>query len=127
GGRIPFAPQPDGTFTNSTAPVLRAMVARIQQDGRVALRLKDGTTYRFVTGLGALGFSPLESLTDSNGNATTLTRDGSNPACITSITDSVGRSLTLAYDSNNRITSAVDPIGRTVAYTYNSQCTLEHV
>jgi RHS repeat-associated protein len=127
GGRIPFAPQPDGTFTNTTAPVLRGMVARIQQDGRVALRLKDGTTYRFVTGFGALASSPLESVTDANGNVTALMRDGSAPQRITSITDPVGRSLTLAYDSNNRITSAADPVGRTVRYTYSSQGTLETV
>src|ERR1022692_2331742 len=126
GNRIPFNLQSAGLFVNSTIPYFLGATMTIQGDGSVDLRYKDGTIYRFVPSGFQLG-SLLASITDSNRNAVTLTRNPSNLIQITQIADPVGRSLTLAYDSSNRITSVTDPIGRTVQYTYNSQGTLATV
>jgi len=92
------------------------------------LRFKDGTVWAFeVTELDPvcnLEFSALSTITDPNGNQTTLTRPCTT---ITAITDPVGRQLTLTYNSSNSVTSITDPIGRIVRYTYNSSGTLATV
>jgi len=84
------------------------------------LRWKDGTTYQFQPfPLQLATVSFLTSITDANGNKTTVVRNQNST--ISQIIDPVGRSLSFTYDSNRppRILSVSDQIGRTVQYTYN--------
>ena len=92
--------------------------------------LKDGLVYGFDTS------GRLTSITDRNGNAKTLTYNGSDIASITdsngrtttvgssggkitSITDPGGRSYNLAY-TNGRLSSITDPLGNIWQYTYDT-------
>ncbi len=111
------------SFANSTIPSLLGAVLTAPSTGTYLLRWKNGTTYAFQTINTFSNFTPLTSITDANGNVTSLVF-GPNPYPITQIIDPVGRSLNLTYDGSNRIISIVDPIGRTVTYTYNAQGTL---
>jgi RHS repeat-associated protein len=141
GNQFPFV-QSGTTFANTTIPlmagavisnvtcnVLPGFTAGNPNACSATLRWKNGTTYQFqplVAQFPNLSF--LMSITDSNGNKTTLTRSPSSQ--LTQITDPVGRTLTLAYDSagrTGRITSITDPIGRSVQYTYTSAGFLQTV
>lgn len=77
------------------------------------LVLKDGTHYEFQNEQA----NQLEWIKDRYGNTTQLTYNG---GLVEQVSSPSGRFITLNYDSNNRITSAVDNTGRTVAYSYNS-------
>ena len=57
----------------------------------------------------------LTRVVDRNGNAITLSYEGSE---LTSITDSFGRAMTLTYDTNDRL-ETVSAGDRTVKYTYD--------
>ena len=122
GNQYPFPQQGPNTFASFAAPgVVGAVITSAESSGTYNLRWKDGTVYQFQTSSqgGLLAF--LASITDPNGNVTTLVRgNSSQPSQITQIIDPVGRALTLTYDSSNRIVSITDPIGRQVQYTYNS-------
>jgi RHS repeat-associated protein len=124
GNRFPFV-QSGAIFVNTTIPsdqgaVISNLSCAFGNGCGAALRWKNGTIYTFqaLTGQGS-NTSFLASITDSNGNKTTLARNAL--ALITQIIDAVGRSLNLTYDGSRRITSISDPIGRTVQYTYNPQ------
>lgn len=127
GGQVPFAEQPDGMLTNSTIPMMRGAVIKPIRSNEADLRWKDGTVYHFLADPTAPGRNLLSTITDRNGNVTTITRDSTNPIDVSKVTDPVGRSLTFQYDSTNRIISVTDPIGRKVSYTYNSMGTLATV
>ena len=58
----------------------------------------------------------LTAVTDSNGNKTVITYNGSY---LSSITDPVGRKLTFTV-TNGYITAIADPAGRTTSFTYTS-------
>jgi RHS repeat-associated protein len=142
GNQIPFV-QSGTIFVNSTLPLAQgAVISNLScllggfsgtsllpggSECAATLRWKDGTTYQFqpiTSGLiGGATFSPLASITDSNGNKTTLVRDPSGFA-ITQIIDPGGRALNLTYDSPQvffgHILKITDPIGRTVQYGYDS-------
>jgi len=142
GNQVPFV-QSGTIFVNSTLPSgqgavisnLSCLVGGFSGTSLAAggfecaatLRWKDGTIYQFqpiTSGLiGGATFSPLASITDSNGNKTTLVRDPSGFA-ITQIIDPGGRALTLQYDSPQvffgHILRITDPIGRTVQYGYDT-------
>jgi YD repeat-containing protein len=60
----------------------------------------------------------LESVTDRDGNATTLGYDGDGR--LETITDPVGRTITLTYDGEGLVESAEDPMGHVVHYAYES-------
>lgn len=123
GNQFPMTNNGDGVFTNTSEPSLRGAALTINDDdGTVDLIFRDGTKFHFIPG-GLLG-SVLQSITDPNGNTTTLVRNIDNLLQITEIIDSVGRKLQLSYDGNNRITEILDPIGRTVSYTYTSSGSL---
>jgi len=127
GNQLPFNVQPGGSFTNSTIPTLRGAVLTSPSNGTYKLRWKDGTAYGFEA---VARSEPLTSITDSNGNVTTIVVEGQFGAAfpvVSQVIDPVGRVLKLNYDSSSRVTSIVDPIGRTVTYTYNSQGTLATV
>ncbi|HEX4954506.1 MAG TPA: RHS repeat-associated core domain-containing protein [Thermoanaerobaculia bacterium] len=126
GNRFPFRRQPDDTFVSEAIPAL-AGARMTLAGGAVELRFKDGGIYRFVSTGSLLLGSLLESITDRNGGAVTLVRDGARPLRILEIVDPVGRKLLLNWDSSDRVTGVTDPIGRTVAYAYNAQGTLAEV
>lgn len=75
------------------------------------LTLANQIQYRFQ---GASGH--LESVTDRNGNATTLAYGETGR--LETITDPAGRKLTLAYNGEGLVESVKDPMGHTVKYTY---------
>lgn len=124
-----FVRQADGTLVNTTNPTLRGVVLTTPVNAQAILRWKDGTIFRFQPRGFDLGVaaSTLESITDTNGNTTTLAREPNRAIRITEVVDPVGRKLLLSYDPSNRITLITDPIGRQVTYTYNAQGTLETV
>jgi RHS repeat-associated protein len=127
GNQFQFVQQGTNTFVNSTIPRLLGAVITSPSTGIYNLRWKNGTVFQFQTIGGAL-LAFLTSITDANGNTTTLVRgNSSQPVQITQIVDPVGRALNISYDNFNRILSLTDPIGRTVRYTYNSQGTLATV
>ncbi len=126
GNRFPFMADAAGNFVNETVPSLRGAVMTVAANGESDLRFKDGTVFHFVPSTVTLG-SILQSITDANGNQTTLVRNSTSPVQITEVIDPVGRKLILRYDTSNRITSITDPIGRTVSYSYNPQGRLETV
>ena len=65
------------------------------------------------------GSGRLESVTDRNGNATTLSYDGSGE--LETITDPSGQAITLAYDAEGLVEEATDPMGHVVRYAYESK------
>ena len=82
--------------------------------------VKDGSTYVFTTTT-AVEYTfdsegKLTSITDRNGNVTTLTYDAND--YLEEVEDPGGRSLTLSVDGNGRITEVEDPLGRTVGFDY---------
>jgi RHS repeat-associated protein len=124
GNQFPFSQQGSSTFVNSAISTFIGAVITSPGTGVYNLRWKDGTVFNFQTSNQGALLAFLNSITDANGNTTTLVRNPSQPVQITQITDSAGRALNFSYDSFNRIVSITDPIGRTVQYTYNAQGTL---
>ena len=57
----------------------------------------------------------LESVSDHNGNETTLDYTGDD---LTTITAASGREITLDYNENGTVSEATDPAGHTVEYDY---------
>ncbi len=108
-----------GVLVNDTVPSMRGAIMVVAADGRVTLRMKDGVELAFIPSTFVLG-SLLDSITDPNGNRTTLLRDVASPVRITQIVDPVGRRLTLEYDNGDRVTSITDPIGRQALYSYDA-------
>ena len=128
GNQFPFSVQQGGAFVNSTIPTMRGAVLRANSStGSYSLQWKDGTVYQFQAPSAGPRVAYLTSITDTNGNATTLTLNPSVPGQVMQVTDPVGRSLLLNYDGADRITSITDPIGRSAGYTYNSQSQLATV
>jgi RHS repeat-associated protein len=123
GNQYLFSRLTNGTLVNTTVPFLQGTVMTTNASGVTTLRYPNGTVYQFQN---FAGISPLYSITDRNGNATTFTETPINSSSIriTKITDPVGRTLTLAYNANAYCTSVTDPLGRVVTYTYNSSGTL---
>jgi RHS repeat-associated protein len=134
GNQYPFIQQADGTFINTTIPSMRGAVLTKGTCVTTAygygcggsLRWKNGTVYTFqslLIGQPWAGF--LTSITDPNGNTTTLVHDASVPSNIDQVVDPVGRTLNISwvtYGSNGAygISSITDPIGRSVQCAYNS-------
>ena len=75
------------------------------------LSLKDGSVKRFAAN------GKLLSLTDRNGNTTTLNYAGNG--LLSSITDPFTRNLTLALNAIGLVTSISDSMGPVATYTYN--------
>ena len=128
GDRFPFTAKINGnlipgTLQSTAAPWLQGTVMT-STAAAINLRFRDGTVYQFTN---FRGENILTSITDRNGNTTTLTPAAVNPPRIGKITDPVGRSLTLTYDANSHVSSVTDPIGRIVKYTYNGSGTLATV
>jgi RHS repeat-associated protein len=136
GARIRFDRISTGTsFSNavyvhvsSKTAFYGARIAYVANPSSWLLTLTNGASYtfpvyqKFSTNPSCEGPS---QISDVNGNTINLTRVApfSNVATgceLTTITSSNGRSITLSYDTQGRITQAVDNIGRTILYVYDS-------
>jgi RHS repeat-associated protein len=108
GSTVPFTEGSGGSFT---APAWTQDSLSGTEVTGYTLTLADQTKYKFA---GASG--RLESVTDRDGNATTLayTAEGR----LETITDPDSRKITLAYNAEGLVESAKDPMGHTVKYTY---------
>ncbi|HEY1687933.1 MAG TPA: DUF6531 domain-containing protein [Solirubrobacteraceae bacterium] len=76
------------------------------------LTLANQIVYRFA------GSGRLESVTERNGNATSLVYNGAGE--LAAITGSAGRTITLGYNAEKLVTSATGPMGHVVKYGYES-------
>jgi RHS repeat-associated protein len=104
------------TFTESggesfTAPPSTQDVLSGSEASGYTLTIADQTKYKFAGSSGRV-----ESVTDRDGNATTLTYNGSGQ--LTTITDPVSRTIKLTYNGEGLVESAEDPTKHTVKYTY---------
>jgi RHS repeat-associated protein len=110
GSTITFA---EGSGEAFTAPAWTQDILSGSEGAGYTLTLPDQTKYKFSGSTGRL-----ESVTDRNGNATTLAYNGSGH--LETITDPAGREIKLAYNSEGLVESAEDPIKHVVKYTYES-------
>ncbi len=113
------------SFTNVgndiyTANDSRNSLVFIPGDGLYSLKTQDQFTYGFNTSL------YLTSITDRNGNTTTIDVNNANGR-INFVKDNVGRQVTFAYNSLDLITSATDASGRTVLYEYDNNTQAQRI
>jgi RHS repeat-associated protein len=108
GSTVPFT---EGTGGSFTAPAWTQDTLSGTEAAGYTVTLANQTKYKFAGSSGRL-----ESVTDRDGNVTTLTYSGSGR--LETITDPTSRKITLAYNSEGLVESAKDPLGHTVKYTY---------
>lgn len=105
------------TFTKSGAAWLTPSWSRDALTGSTeagfTLTLPSQTKEKFN------GSGRLESVTDRNGNVTTLAYNGSGK--LETITDPTDRKITLTYNAEGLVEKAKDPMGHEVKYTYESK------
>jgi RHS repeat-associated protein len=80
--------------------------------------------YQSATSYSFNSTGQLTSITDPNGDATTLSYTSSK---LHTVTDPSGRSLTFAYGSNGLVSSVTDPMSRETQYGYDSSGDLSSV
>ena len=121
-GRITrFALQTDGSYVTSPG-YFETLVKN--GDGSFDLTTKYQTDYHYakVTNtpflLGDGDVMRLMSITDRNGNVTTLAYNAGGD--MTTVTDTYGRTMTYGYNGTHHLTSSTDPIGRTTTYGYDA-------
>jgi RHS repeat-associated protein len=107
GSTVPFA-ESGASFV---APTWTQDTLTGSAEAGYTLTYPDQTRYKFA-GVGGR----LESVTDRNGNATTLSYGESGR--LEAITDPASRKITLAYNGEGLVESATDPMGHVVTYTY---------
>ncbi len=107
---MPFTEKTGGTFV---APAWSQDTLTGSAESGYTLTLASQTKYKFNGSSGRL-----ESVTDRNGNATTLAYSGTGH--LETITDPAGRKITLTYNSEGLVESAKDPVGHVVKYTYEA-------
>ena len=107
GSTVPFTEGSGGSFA---APAWTPDTLSGSEGSGYTLTLSDQTKYKFSGSTGRL-----ESVTDRNGNATTISYNSEGN--VQAITDPAGRKITLAYHEG-LVESATDPMGHTVKYTY---------
>jgi RHS repeat-associated protein len=110
GSTVSFAEGTEGKFT---APGWTQDTLSGAVESGYTLTLADQTKYKFAGSTGLL-----ESVTDRDGNETTLSHGSEGR--LEAITDPAGRKITLAYNSEDLVESAKDPMGHTVKYTYEA-------
>ena len=103
----------EGSGESFTAPVWSQDTLSGSAEAGYTLTLADQTKYKFSGSNGRL-----ESVTDRNGNATTLSYNEAGR--LESITDPAARKITLKYSAEGLVESAKDPMGHVVKYTYES-------
>jgi RHS repeat-associated protein len=108
GSTVPFTEEAGGAFK---APAWTQDTLSGTEGTGYTLTLASQVKYKFA---GAGG--RLESVTDRDGNATTLTYNGSSQ--LTTITDPTSRTIKLAYNGEGLVESAEDPMKHVVKYTY---------
>jgi RHS repeat-associated protein len=109
GSTITFTGGP-GSFT---APAWTQDVLSGSAEAGYTLTLPEQTKYIFS------GSGRLESVSDRNGNKTSLAYNKSGQ--LETITDPAGRKITLTYNGEGLVEIAKDPIGHVVKYTYESK------
>ncbi|TLN00153.1 RHS repeat protein, partial [bacterium] len=109
--------RPSGSGYTTDPDVTERLVKN--SDGTYAVITKYGTVYRFNTD------GMLDSVTDRNGNAVTLTYDPEG--LLRAVTDAAGRATSLYYDPMGRITLIEDPEERQVDYIYDTWGRLSRV
>src|SRR5262249_48363770 len=110
GGTVSFTESGMGSYA---APAWSQDGLSGSPEAGCTLALPDQTKYRFSGG------GRLESVTDRNGNKTTLSYDEADR--LKAITDPAGRQITLTYNAEGLVESAKDPMGHVVKYTYESK------
>ena len=110
GGTVPFAEGSGGSFT---APAWTQDTLSGTEGTGYTLTFASQVKYKFAGVSGRL-----DSVTDRDGNATTLAY--SEAGRLETITDPTSRKITLAYNAEGLVESAKDPLGHTVKYTYES-------
>jgi RHS repeat-associated protein len=110
GGSVLFT---EGSGKSFTAPAWTQDVLKGSSSSGYTLTLEDQTQYKFAGSSGRL-----ESVTDRNGNETTLTYNGEGR--LEKITDPAGRTIKLSYNGEGLVESAEDPMKHIVKYTYKS-------
>jgi RHS repeat-associated protein len=110
GSTVPFT---EGTGGSFTAPVWTQDTLSGTEGSGYTLTLASQAKYKFA---GASG--RLESVTDRDGNATTLTYNEAGQ--LTTITDPTSRKIKLAYNGEGLIESAEDPMKHVVKYAYEA-------
>jgi RHS repeat-associated protein len=108
GSTVPFTEETGGSFK---APVWTQDVLSGTEGTGYTLTLANQIKYKFA---GASG--RLESVTDRDGNATTLSYNEAGQ--LTAITDPVSRKIKLTYNGEGLVESAEDPMKHVVKYTY---------
>lgn len=109
GGSVAFTESGGEAFT---APEWTQDTLKGSSSTGYTLTLEDQTKYGFA------GSGRLESVTDRNGNATTLSYTAEGR--LEKITDPAGRSIELAYNGEGLVESAEDPMKHVVKYTYSA-------
>ncbi len=110
GSTVVFLEGEGGSFT---APAWTQDTLSGTAEAGYTLTLADQVKYKFA---GAGG--RLESVTDRDGNATTL--GYSEAGRLETITDPTARKITLSYNAEGLVESAKDPLGHTVKYVYEA-------
>jgi RHS repeat-associated protein len=110
-GNASTVPFTEGTGGSFTAPAWTQDTLSGTPESGYTLTLANQTIYKFA---GANG--RLESVTDRNGNATTLAYESKGR--VETITDPAGRTITLSYNAEGFVESAKDPMGHVVKYAY---------
>ncbi len=108
GSTVPFSEGSGGSYT---PPVWTQDTLSGSAEAGYTLTLPDQRKYHFAGTSGRL-----ESVTDRNANATTLSYGESGR--LEAITDPAGRKITLTYNGEGLIESAKDPMGHVVKYAY---------
>ncbi|MGH2853538.1 MAG: DUF6531 domain-containing protein [Solirubrobacteraceae bacterium] len=109
GSTVPFT---EGSGESFIAPSWSQDTLSGSAETGYTLTLANQTKYKFTGSNGRL-----ESVTDRNGNATTLTY---NEGRLEKITDPAGRAIKLTYNGEGLVESAEDPMKHVVKYTYKS-------
>ncbi len=107
GGTVTFTEAGGEAFT---APAWTQDTLAGSEASGYTLTYASQTKYKFS------GSGRLESVTDRDGNATTLSYNEAGQ--LTTITDPVSRKIKLVYNSEGLVESAEDPMGHVVKYTY---------
>jgi RHS repeat-associated protein len=110
GSTVLFTEEGGGSFK---APVWTQDILSGTEGTAYTLTLANQIKYKFAGSSGRL-----ESVTDRDGNATTLTYNGGGQ--LTTITDPVSRTIKLIYNGEGLVESAEDPMKHVVKYTYEA-------
>jgi RHS repeat-associated protein len=110
GSTVPFTEEGGGSFK---APMWTQDILSGTEGTGYTLTLANQIKYKFAGSSGRL-----ESVTDRDGNATTLSYNEAGQ--LTTITDPVSRTIKLTYNGEGLVESAEDPMKHVVKYTYES-------